>query len=36
VGYNPYRKYKASPGDYVLVASCIVIALALLGWAVFA
>ena len=33
VGYNPYRKFKAKPSDYVLVAVAIVIAIALVAWA---
>jgi hypothetical protein len=34
VGYNPYRRFKARPFDYALVAICIGVALALLVWAV--
>jgi len=33
MGLNPYRKFKASPGDYVLVASALLVSLALLVWA---
>lgn len=33
VGFNPYQKFKASPADYVLVVSAIVIILVLLTWA---
>jgi hypothetical protein len=33
MGLNPYRKFKASPGDYALVASALVVSLALLIWA---
>jgi hypothetical protein len=33
VGYNPYRKFKARPSDYVLVAVALLVALAALGWA---
>lgn len=33
MGYNPYRRFKAKPADYVLVAVCIAIAVALLVWA---
>ena len=33
VGYNPYRRFKAKPADYVLVAVCIALAIALLAWA---
>lgn len=35
VGYNPYRKYRASAGDYVFVAMALLVALGLLAWAVF-
>jgi hypothetical protein len=34
VGYNPYRKFKAKPADYVLVAAALLVSLALLIWAV--
>jgi hypothetical protein len=33
VGFNPYRKFKASPADYVLVASALLVSLALVVWA---
>lgn len=33
VGYNPYRKFKATPLDYVLVAVGIALAVALVIWA---
>jgi len=33
VGYNPYRKYKAKPADYVMVVMAIVVALGLVAWA---
>lgn len=33
VGFNPYRRFKARPSDYVLVAVCILAAIALLAWA---
>jgi energy-coupling factor transporter transmembrane protein EcfT len=35
VGFNPYRRFKAQPVDYLLVAVCIAVAVALLAWAVF-
>ncbi len=35
MGYNPYRRFRARPGDYVMVGAVLVIALALLIWAVF-
>jgi hypothetical protein len=34
VGYNPYRKFRAKPADYVLVAAALLVSLALLIWAV--
>ena len=33
VGYNPYRKFKAKPADYVLVAAALLVSLALRIWA---
>jgi len=36
VGYNPYRKFRARPSDYALVAAALVVALALVLWAIFA
>ena len=33
VGYNPYRRFRARPLDYVLVVVAVVVALALVGWA---
>jgi hypothetical protein len=33
VGYNPYRRFKARPTDYVLVALAILVAVALVIWA---
>jgi len=33
VGFNPYRKFKASPADYALVASALIASFALLIWA---
>ncbi len=34
MGYNPYRKFKAKPADYALVAAALAVSLALLVWAV--
>jgi len=34
VGFNPYQKFQAKPSDYVLVASAILICIALLAWAI--
>lgn len=36
MGYNPYRRFKARPADYVLVVVAVVLALALVAWALFA
>jgi hypothetical protein len=33
VGFNPNRKYNATPFDYALVAVCLMIAVALVVWA---
>jgi hypothetical protein len=33
VGYNPYRRFRARPVDYVLVAVAVLVALALVLWA---
>jgi hypothetical protein len=33
VGYNPYRKFRAKPADYVFVAAALVVSLALVVWA---
>jgi len=33
VGFNPYRRFQARPIDYVLVALCIAVAIALVVWA---
>ena len=34
VGFNPYRKFKASAADYVLVVTALLVTLALVAWAV--
>ncbi|CAN5550610.1 hypothetical protein BH18ACT3_BH18ACT3_16730 [soil metagenome] len=34
MGYNPYRRFTARPGDYVMVVVAVVVALALVAWAV--
>ena len=36
VGFNPYRKFRARTGDYVMVGAAIAIAVALVIWAVLA
>ena len=33
VGYNPYRKYRARPLDYALLAVVFLIGIVLLAWA---
>ena len=33
VGYNPYRKFRAKPADYALVAAALLVSLGLLIWA---
>ncbi|CAN5689920.1 hypothetical protein BH18ACT2_BH18ACT2_19630 [soil metagenome] len=33
MGFNPYRRFRARPADYALVAVAIVVALALVAWA---
>jgi hypothetical protein len=33
VGYNPYRKFRAKPADYVLVGAALAVSLGLLIWA---
>jgi hypothetical protein len=33
VGYNPYRRFRARPVDYVLVAVAVLVAAALVVWA---
>jgi hypothetical protein len=33
VGYNPYRKFRAKPGDYVLVIVAVLLAIGLVAWA---
>ena len=35
VGFNPYRRFRARPADYVMVGAVLVIALVLLAWGVF-
>jgi hypothetical protein len=34
VGFNPYRRFRARPADYALVVAAVVVALALIVWAV--
>jgi hypothetical protein len=33
MGYNPYRKYRARPTDYVLLVVVFAVAIGLLAWA---
>ena len=34
VGYNPYRRFRARPADYVLVVAALLVAVMLVIWAV--
>jgi hypothetical protein len=36
MGFNPQRQHARSNWDYVLVASALIVCLAILAWAVFA
>jgi len=33
VGFNPYRKFRARPADYALVAAAVAVACGLVLWA---
>jgi hypothetical protein len=33
MGFNPYQRFRAKPIDYVLVAAAVLVALALVLWA---
>jgi hypothetical protein len=33
VGFNPYRKFRAKPADYALVAIATLVAVGLVAWA---
>jgi hypothetical protein len=33
MGFDPYRKFRARPADYVFVAAAIAAAIALVAWA---
>jgi hypothetical protein len=33
VGFNPYRRFRAKPADYVLVVAALLVALGLVVWA---
>jgi energy-coupling factor transporter transmembrane protein EcfT len=33
MGFNPYRKFKAKPADYALVAIAMLVAVGLVVWA---
>jgi hypothetical protein len=35
MGYNPYRKFRARPSDYVLVVAAVAAALGLTAWGIF-
>jgi hypothetical protein len=34
MGFNPYRRFRARPADYVLVAAALVVSAALVVWGV--
>jgi hypothetical protein len=34
VGYNPYRRFRARPADYVLVVVALLVAVLLVIWAI--
>jgi hypothetical protein len=36
MGFNPNRRYRARPSDYALVAAAVLLATALVFWALFA
>ena len=33
MGFNPHRKYRRTPSDYVMVGAAVVVCLLLLAWA---
>jgi hypothetical protein len=33
MGFNPYRRFRARPADYVMVVVAVATAFALVGWA---
>jgi hypothetical protein len=33
MGFNPYRKFRAKPADYVFVIAGVITSLALVAWA---
>jgi len=33
MGYNPYRRFRARPSDYVMVVAAVAAALGLVAWA---
>jgi len=35
VGFNPYRKFRAKPSDYLMVGASLIIAAGLVVWAFF-
>ena len=35
MGFNPYRKFRAQPSDYVFVFAGVLVAAALVAWAFF-
>jgi hypothetical protein len=35
MGFNPYRRFRAKPADYALLAAAVLVAMALVAWAMF-
>lgn len=35
MGFNPYRRFRARPADYLFVAAAVLVALALVAWTLF-
>jgi hypothetical protein len=35
MGFNPHRQYRRTRADYLMVASAVVVCLALVAWALF-
>jgi hypothetical protein len=35
VGLNPFRQHRSSPADVIMVAAALLVAIALVAWAVF-
>lgn len=35
MGFNPHRRFRARPADYLFVAAAVLVALALVAWTLF-